>query len=228
MYCLESRDIMPASEEEILEAQEEGVRLNNGWGPKRILTENGRVKAVEFKKCLSVFDEQHRFSPKYDEDDCVVVEADQVIVTIGQSIQWGGLLEGADVEFNRNMTVIADAFTYQSGQADIFVGGDCYSGPKFAIDAIAAGKQGAISIHRFVHPGQSLVLGRDRRIYRELNKDAVLVDDYDHTPRQKPDTIKEASSDRFHDNRGILDEQQIQKETARCLGCGVTKVDEYM
>ena len=124
MYCLESRDIMPASEEEILEAQEEGVRLNNGWGPKRILTENGRVKAVEFKKCLSVFDEQHRFSPKYDEDDCVVVEADQVIVTIGQSIQWGGLLEGADVEFNRNMTVIADAFTYQSGQADIFVGGD--------------------------------------------------------------------------------------------------------
>ena len=228
MFCLESRDAMPASVEEVEEARVEGVDVNCGWGPKEILTENGKVTGIVFKKCLSVLDENGRFAPVYDENQTKTVACNHVYLSIGQAIEWGHLLDGSKVELGRGNGAVADSLTYQTAQEDIFVGGDVYTGPKFAIDAIAAGKQGAISIHRFVHPGQSLVLGRDRRIYRELNKDAVLVDDYDHTPRQKPDTIKEASSDRFHDNRGILDEQQIQKETARCLGCGVTKVDEYM
>ena len=228
MHCLEGRDIMPASEEEILEAEEEGIQLCNGWGPKRILTENGHVTAVEFKKCLSVFDEKHRFAPQYDEEDCVVVPADQVIITVGQSIQWGNLLDGSDAERNPNQTIKADGFTYQSGEPDLFTGGDCYTGPKFAIDAITAGKQAAISIHRYVHPGQSLVYGRDRRQYKELDKKAAILEDYDHTPRQKPDHAKGDRLHSFRDYRGTLTEEQVQRETSRCLGCGVTKVDEYM
>lgn len=230
MFCLESRDIMPASEEEIEEAEEEKIIINNSWGPKRILTEDGKAVGIEFKKCISVFDENKRFAPQYDETDCITVKADNILVTVGQSIQWGSLLKDTSVEFNRNMTVQADGFTYQTGQTDIFTGGDCYTGPKFAIDAIAAGKQGAISIHRFVHPGQSLVNGRDRREYKELNRDQAILENYDHTPRQKPDTLDPAlkAETTFRDLRGTFTEAQLQKETSRCLGCGVTLVDEYM
>ena len=60
--------------------------------------------------------------------------------------------------------------TYQTAQSDIFVGGDVYTGPRFAIDAIAAGKQGAVSIHRFVQPNTSLTIGRNRRDFYELDK----------------------------------------------------------
>ncbi len=230
MFCLESREIMPASAEEVEEAEEENIIINNSWGPKRILVENGKVVGIEFKKCVSVFNEQKQFAPVYDENDCITVKADNIIVTVGQSIQWGEMLKGASVELNRNQTIKADGFTYQTGQPDIFVGGDCYTGPKFAIDAIAAGKQGAISIHRFVQPGQSLVYGRDRREYTSLDKENAIFDDYDHTPRQKPENLDSTkkSSETFDDLRGTFTEEQVRAEAARCLGCGAALVDQYM
>ena len=230
MLCLESRKEMPASEEEIEEAEEEHISIHNGWGPKRILSENGKVTGVEFKRCTAVFDADGRFSPKYDENDTMTVPADSVLVTIGQSILWGDLLSGSAAVTNRNGTLQADGFTYQSAQKDVFTGGDCYSGPKFAIDAIAAGKQAAISIHRFVHPGQSLTIGRDRREYKELDKKNAVVETYDNTPRQKPETLdsKTPAEKTFRDLRGTFTEAQVKAETARCLGCGVTLVDQYM
>ena len=230
LFCLESRDIMPASDEEIEEAEDENIKIHTCYGPKQIIVENEKVTGVEFKRCLSVFDEEHRFSPKYDETDTIIVPADHVLVTIGQSILWGDLLKGTAAELNRNGTLQADGFTYQSAQADVFTGGDCYTGPKFAIDAIAAGKQAAISIHRFVHPGQSLTIGRDRREYIELDKQSAVIDDYDHTPRQKPETLgSDVPADKtFRDLRGTLTEEQVKLETSRCLGCGVTLVDQYM
>ncbi len=228
MYCLEDREHMPASEEEIEEAMEEGIVLNHGWGPVRILTKDGKVTGVTFKKCISVYDEEQRFAPRYDETNTITVDADHVIITVGQSILWGDLLAGSTAELNPNQTIKADSFTYQTKQSDIFVGGDCYTGPKFAIDAIAAGKQAAISIHRFVHPGHSLVIGRDRREYKELNKEGAILEQYDSTKRQKPDCLDTFSKDSFKDTRGVLTKEQVQLETARCLGCGATVVDEYM
>jgi len=229
MYCLESEKEMPASLEEQEEAKEEGIEINNGWGPKRIIVENGKAVGVEFKKCLSVFDENHRFNPKYDEADTMIVAADQIIITVGQSIEWGTLLEGSDAEFNQNATIKADAFTYQSDQKDVFVGGDCYSGPKFAIDAIAAGKQGAISLHRFVQNGQSLVLGRDRHEYHELDKESTIFDTYDTAPRQNPTgSMADEAKKTFRDLRGTFTEEQVKLETKRCLGCGAAYIDEYM
>lgn len=226
MYCLESAKEMPASPDEVEEAVAEGVTVNNGWGPKRILTEGGKVVGVEFKKCVSVYDANHKFAPKYDENDTITVPADYVLLTVGQSIIWGDLLKGSKVELNRNNTAKADGFTYQTAEPDIFVGGDVYTGPKFAIDAIAAGKQGAISLHRFVQPGQSLVLGRDRRHYVELDKDNIEVAGFDNTPRQVPGYDK--SKDKtFEDARLTFTEEQLKKETERCLGCGATVVDTY-
>jgi len=226
MLCLESAKEMPALPEEIAEAKAEGLQSPNGWGPKRILVENGKVTGVEFKKCTSVFEDE-KFAPKYDENDTITVSADYVLLSIGQSILWGDLLKGIKVELGRGNTAVAAGFTYQTAQADVFVGGDCYSGPKFAIDAIAAGKEAAISLHRFVQPGQMLTAGRDRRVYRALDKENLVIESYDNTRRQQPEHEK-ANERSFRDTRLTFTEEQLKKETERCLGCGATVVDEYL
>jgi len=229
MFCLESREEMPALNEEIAEAEEEGISIKNGWGPVRIVTENGRVTGVEFKKCLSVYDEQKRFAPVYDENETITVPADNVLLSVGQSIEWGELLSGSAVELNPNNTAKADPVTLQSTQPDIFVGGDAYTGPKFAIDAIAHGKEAAISIHRYVQPGQSLLIGRDRCEYQSLDKGSVLFDGFDTLVRQKPaHTALPDAHKQFRDIRGCFTEEQLKKETERCLGCGATIVDQYL
>ena len=227
MFCLEGREEMPALAEEIGETLHEGIAIENGWGPKRILTENGKVTGVEFRKCTRVFDENHRFNPQYDDNNTQVVEAENVLLAIGQSIVWGGLLEGSKVVLNRNATAQGDAFTYQTAEPDIFVGGDAFTGPKFAINAIAAGKQGAISIHRYVQPGQSLTLGRDRREYHAFDKSNIVVEGFDNTPRQEIGHNPQAARS-FRDDRVTFTEEQMKKETQRCLGCGAVQVNEYM
>lgn len=176
MYCLESRDEMPAAKDEIEEALEENISINNGWGPKEIITENGRVKAVVLKKCTSVFNAEKRFAPVYDENDTITIECNNVLLSIGQQIIWGNLLAGTKVELNKNGTAKADPVTYQTAEPDIFVGGDVYTGPRFAIDAIAAGKEGCVSIHRFVHKGHSLTLARDLRHFIELDKNNLDIE----------------------------------------------------
>lgn len=228
MFCLESRKEMPALDEEIDEALGEDIEINNSWGPKRILTENGKVVGIEFKKCISVFDENRRFSPKFDENEVKVVKTSNILISVGQGMDWGNLLEGSKVELNPNKTIKADSFTLQTGQPDVFAGGDALTGPRFAIDAIAQGKEGAISIHRFVNPGQSLVFGRDRREYHELDKENLTLEGYDHIKRQKIAHIEGSKSkETFRDLRATFTEEQMKKETERCLGCGATITDEY-
>lgn len=229
MYCLESRESMPAADDEVAEALEEGIAVNNGWGPKEILTEDGKVTGIVFKKCTAVFDSEGHFNPQYDEEDCVAVDCENILMSIGQSIIWGNLLEGSKVELGRGNGAVADSVTYQTAQPDIFVGGDVYTGPKFAIDAIAAGKEAAVSIHRFVHAGQSLTIGRNRREFRELDKKNLDIpgDGFDNSDRQIPGHKAgiDAKST-FHDTRLTFTEEQVKAETARCLGCGATVVDE--
>lgn len=227
MYCLEPREKMPASREEIAEAEDENVLIQCGWGPKEILTENGKVAGVVFKKCISLFDESGRFSPSYDEAVTVTVPCEQVFLSIGQTIQWGDLLAGSKVQLGRGNGAVADSVTYQTAEPDIFVGGDVYTGPKFAIDAIAAGKEGAISIHRYVQPNSSLVIGRNRRQFVELDKEDIVLEAYDNSSRQMPgmdESIDYKHS--FRDAHQIFTEEQVKTETARCLGCGASVVDE--
>ncbi len=229
LFCLESREQMPALEEEIEEAFEEEITINNSWGPKRIVTENGRAVGVEFIKCTSVFDENGKFKPVYKEEETIFVEGSHVLVSVGQTIDWGGLLSDSKLELNHNNTIKADPFTFQTGESDVFAGGDAVTGPKFAIDAIALGKQGAVSIHRFVHPGQSLIIGRSKREYRALDKENVDFGGYDYSPRQKAEVkVSIKSKDTFKDLRGVLTEEQVKQETERCLSCGATVVDEFL
>ena len=223
---LETRDIMPALPEEIETAESEGINIIGGWGPKEILTEDGKVTGIVFKKCTSVKDADGRFNPQYDENETMTIECSNVIMSVGQAIEWGSLLEGTKVEFWHGNYPVADKVTYQTAEPDIFVGGDVYTGPKFAIDAIAAGKQGAISIHRYVQPHSSLTIGRDSNYYVELDKDDYSVEKYDNTGRQRP--AKKSGVDKlsFRSDAGVFTEEQVKKETARCLGCGATIVDE--
>jgi len=229
MFCLESRDTMPALQDEVHEALSEGIVLHNEYGPKRILVENGKVVGVEFKKCLQLLDENKRFNPIFDENDCITVEADHVLLSVGQQIQWGTLFEGLDVKLNPNQTISVDPQTLQSSVSDIFAGGDVATGPKYAIHAISSGKEAAISIHRFVNRGQSLVYGRNNKYFVSLDKNNVDYSGYDEVSRERVYTLHlDNLKGNFKDPRGVLTEEQVKKETMRCLSCGISVVDEFM
>ena len=226
MFCLEQREHMPASKEEIAEALEEGIELNCGWGPKEVLEENGKVTGVVFKKCTRVLDEQGRFSPEYDEEQTVTIPCKHVIFSVGQAIEWGNMLDNLDLKRRPNGGALANKLTYQTSEPDIFVGGDVYTGPKFAIDAIAAGREGAISLHRYVHENCTLTIGRNRRDFVELDKNNISVDSYDTSKRQIPAKADEkAQAATFRDLSHSLTEEQIKAETSRCLSCGASVVD---
>ena len=221
-----SRDEMPADPEEVQEAMEEGVQFRFLSNPVAIEGDSKvtdiRVEIME----LSEPDEKGRRKPvgtgKFE-----TIEVDSVIGAIGQKVDMGGL--GEDIKVNEKGLVIADPLTQQTSVKDIFAGGDVVTGPKFAIDAIAAGKEGSISLHRAVNPGQTLTMGRDRRIYRELDKEHALipVDGFDKDHRQVPGYNKEKAKT-FSDARMTFTEEQVKKECARCLGCGAAKVDSYL
>lgn len=229
VFSLEDRNHMPATNQEILETLDEGIEINNGYGPKEIIKdENGCVKQIVFKKCLSVNDPvTHKFNPVYDENDTVTIDATHIIFAIGQTINWGNLLEGTKVTFQHGNYPVADKLTYQTNEPDIFVGGDVYTGPKFAIDAIEAGKCAAESLHRFVQPGTSLTIGRNRRDFIELNKDDLVIDGYDNQGRNEPgmdETIDYRNS--FNDAHKTFTKEQAMSEANRCLCCGASIVDE--
>ena len=239
MLSLETEDIMPASLEERREAREDGVEIKPGWGPKEVLGEHEwwhevrdgndvelvgeKVTGIVFKKCTSVYDNDHRFNPQYNENEMIALEADIVIFAIGQTVILKDLFKGTKVKFVRGVYPKADPLTYQTAEKDIFVGGDVFTGPKFAIDAIAAGKEAAESLHRYVQHGH-LTIGRNRRDFIELDKDDIVVESYDNSSRQVEGVSEQA--DKFREYTLTLTEEQVRTETARCLSCGASVVDE--
>ncbi len=229
MLCLESRDEMPAAKDEIAEVEEENIVIFNGWGPKEVVKgADGKVQSIVFKKCVSVFDDEHKFSPKYDENETKTIECSNILMAIGQAAEWGDLLKGTKVELNRNGTAVADKITLQTAEPDVFVGGDIYHGARFAIDAIAEGREGMLSINRFVHPGQSLTTGRNLRNFIELDRDDISIQSYDNAERQTPGMAPGDPLGTFEDLRLPFTEAQVRAEASRCLKCGATTVDVNM
>ena len=225
LYCLEDYDSMPMGVEDRTECEEDGIEIHAGWGQTEILAENGKCSGIRFRRCLSVRNAEGRFAPTFDDNTTEEVPCDMVLYCIGQKVDWKGLLTGTAVELNPNGTAKADPVTYQTAEPDIFVGGDVYTGQKFAIDAIAAGKQGAVSLHRWVQDA-TLTIGRDKREFIELDKNNLLLEEasYDNTPRQRigyNETLRKT----FKDGRVAFTEEQVKAETARCLGCGASVVD---
>ena len=228
MFCLEDRDHMPASNEEVRETLEENIAINNSWGPKEIkVDEKGNVKGIIFKRCTRTIDpETGKFSPLYDENETMEVEADQIIFAIGQAIEWGDLLKGSKVTFWRGNYPLADKMTYQTADEDIFVGGDVYTGPKFVIDAIAAGHAVADALARHVRPDAHPTIAYNHRGFTMLNKEDITLPGYDDAGRQEEgmdESIDYKHS--FKDAHGTLSEEQVHIETGRCLSCGAAYVD---
>ena len=218
-------DEMPADKEEVAEAKEEGVKFCFLNAPVEVLGADGKVCGLKVELMeLGEPDEKGRRKPvgtgKFE-----TIEVDSVIAAVGQAIDWGTLDVGALVTGKKG-NAVADAVTYQTAQSDIFVGGDVYTGPKFAIDAIAAGREGAESLHRFVNDGQSLTVGRNLHEFYELNKDELVfgIDCFDRPARQPIlHDVKKARS--FEHDRLTFTEEQVKAEASRCLGCGVSVVD---
>ena len=216
---------MPADKEEIAEAKEEGVKFCFLNAPVEVLGTDGKVCGLKAELMeLGEPDEKGRRAPvgtgKFE-----TIDVDSVIAAVGQAIDWGTLDVGALVTGKKG-NAVANSVTYQTAQNDIFVGGDVYTGPKFAIDAIAAGREGAESLHRFVNDGQSLTVGRNLREFYELSKDELVfgIDCFDRPARQP--ILHDAKKARsFEHDRLTFTEEQVKAEASRCLGCGVSVVD---
>ncbi|MCR4879552.1 MAG: FAD-dependent oxidoreductase [Bacilli bacterium] len=227
MVALETRDTMPASNEEVLEALDEAVVIENGWGPKELkVNAKGEVTEVVFKKCLGTLDENGKFNPQYDENEVMTVKASKVVFAIGQAIEWGDLLKGSKVTFWHGNYPLADKLTYQTADDDIFVGGDVFTGPKFVINAIAAGHEVADALARHVRPNAHPTIAFNHRGFTPLNKEDITIPGYDDAGRQEAgmdESIDHKNS--FKDAHKNLTEEQVHIETSRCLSCGAAYVD---
>ena len=225
-----SRDEMPASDEEIAEAEAEGVKFKFLAAPAEVLGD-GAVTGIKLQLMqLGEPDKSGRrsSSPTGETEELAV---SCVVAAIGQRVDLGDMLKGTAVRFTNKGTVEVDKVTLQTDEGDIFAGGDVVTGARFAIDAIAAGKEASISIHRFVHEGQSLVIGRTVKEYLSLDKEVarVAVRGLNLTARQKAaEAAPSEAIKTFRDLRGTFTEEQLKKETERCLGCGAVVLDEYM
>ncbi len=225
LFCLEDYDHMPMSEEDIEELSIDGIEVNPGWGQTEIGSTDGKCKNISFRKCLSVKDEDGRFNPKFDDSETITVDVDYVFYCIGLRPKWDNLLEGTNVKLSPRGFVLADSVTYQADE-DIFVGGDIYTGQKFCINAIAAGKEGAKSLHRSVHAGHSLTMSRDLREFIELDREniSISVQSFDNSRRNVPNVNNDLIRT-FSDPREPFTEEQVKAEAKRCLHCGATTVD---
>ena len=214
------RDSMPAADDEIAEAAEEGVSFRFLASPAEILGD-GKAETLKIE-LMELRGGKPTGTGVYE-----TMNVSAVISAVGQEIE----LNGISVDTGAKGTVTVSLPSFQTSEADVFAGGDVVTGPKFAIDAIAAGKEGAISIHRYVHPGQSQVIGRDHRDYKAMNPATagVAIDGFDTAPRQKASggAAKDAEKT-FRDLRGTLTEEQLKTETRRCLDCGTAVVDESL
>ena len=218
---------MPADPEEVAEAMEEGVKFCYLNAPVEIIgNDKGAVTGLKVEVMeLGEPDERGRRAP-VGTGEFKTIKVNSVIGAVGQQIDWGTLDVGA-LETGKKGNALADAITYQTAERDLFVGGDCYTGPKFAIDAIAAGREGAVSLHRYVQDGQSLTVGRNLREFYELDKQNIVVglDCFDAPARQQVLHDKRKAMT-FRNDRITFTEEQVKAEASRCLGCGATIVDQ--
>ena len=226
MYCLEKDEEMPTVPDEKNAGLADGVVINNSWAPKAILGEGGKVTGIELMRCVSVRDASGKFAPVYDENETITVSCSNVLVAIGQRSEYGAVLAGTAAETPDGSLIDHNGVTFQTEEADIFVGGDCATGPKYTIDAIASGREGAVSIHRYVNVGQTLTIHRNLREFKELDKQNITLP----AEKFKKPARAEAAIDQnkvltMQDDRVTFTEEQIKSEASRCLSCGRSVVD---
>jgi len=217
---------MPMGEEDQELCKIDGVEIYDGWGQTEIATVDGKCVGIRFRKCLSVKNAEGRFDPQFDDAQTTETACTHVLYCIGQKADWKDLLAGTKAELGPRGTLIVDPVTLQTGEPDIFAGGDAVSGQKFVVDALAMGREGAVSLHRFVNEGQSLTIHRNTRHFTPLDKtDIVLPEGAKEKPARAIKGVDMAKARTMHDERLVFTEEQIKSEASRCLSCGRSVVD---
>ncbi|MBW1796901.1 MAG: FAD-dependent oxidoreductase [Deltaproteobacteria bacterium] len=221
MFCLEPRDEMPAWEKEVRETIDEGIVINPSWGPKRIISEHGRVVGVEFVQCLSVFDDEGRFNPSFNEESTQVVETDRIIISIGQAPDMSFLSKDSQLERALWGALVVDENTLSTNIPGIFAGGDFTTGPTYVIRAIASGRRAALAIEKYLRNETGRIRIVDEKTGMEEESGLALEEE---TTEEKP-RIKielESPKERVKDFREVekgFTEEQAKLEAVRCLRC---------
>ena len=220
--CLEKRSEMPAWGKDIEEAEEEGVLIENSWGPKQVIVENGRVKGVQFVRCVSVFDMEGRFRPAFDEERRIVFECDTLIIAIGQAPDLSFLSQDEGLERAMWGTLQVDENTLATNVPGIFAGGDFTTGPTFIIQAIGAGRRAALSIDKFLRGDRSRVTMPDEKTALGIAADRLSMEEVDvpltGRVRLPQADIKSRVTD-FREVESGYTQAQAREEARRCLRC---------
>ena len=234
LVCLEQEHDMPAASEEIARAREEGVEICNGWGLGRIVTdENGRVAGLEAKRCLAVFDEEHRFSPVYDEADRIVLEADTIILATGQRVDLSFLGEhfGGQLKSARGL-IDADTESFKTKKDGVYAGGDAVTGPDIAIRAILAGRVAAAGMNRArggcgecgCEKAGCEVIGRENPSADGNPQEAAFLrfdpGAVENTESHKLKEIPASERTLIKEDASSFDRETAMAEAGRCMNCG--------
>jgi NADH-quinone oxidoreductase subunit F len=226
IFCLEPRDEMPAWEKEVIEAIDEGIIINPSWSPKQILHRDGKVTGIEFVCCISVFDDEGRFNPGCDYTVSQRVEADNILVSIGQAQDMSFLSEDTQLERALWGTLSVNENTLSTNIPGVFAGGDFTTGPTFVIRAIASGRRGAIAIDKFFQKDKSPVAIPDKKtVYHEAAGLALEEEETEEKPRVEMEL--EAADERIKDfrevERGFSSDKEAHYEAKRCLRCDLER-----
>ena len=221
IVCLEAFDEMPAWEYEIKDALDEGISILNKWGPRHFIGENSKVKSVEFKRCTAVFDEEGRFNPKYDESELMALEADTVLLSIGQACDMSFSEGLPDLDVSPMGPSVKDPITLETNIPGLFVGGDASYGPRSIVEAIASGKEAAISTDRYLR-GKDIKAGRSQK-WNSIEFEPQKVKLASRQQMQRCSVAGRRNS--FKEINLGFNEQQARLEAERCLRiCGTQMV----
>ncbi len=222
IVCLERREEMPAHEEAIKTAMDEGVDLSVSWGPKRVVGDRKSVKGIELVRCLEVFDKTGKFKPSFEEETTRSMETDMVIFAIGESTDLDALPREMKTHNNH---ILADPVTLETSLPGVFAAGVAVSGPGSVVEAIASGKKAAVSIDRYLR-GEDLRAGRDAgvNVVKKPPREGV-----EKRPRQAiPLLPVDQRKSNFNEIKMGFDKDRAEQEERRCMACGSRAFITYL
>jgi len=222
LACLESEEEMPAGREEIARAREEGIEIMPSWGLSKVLSENGKVTGMELRKCVSVKDENGRFSPKYDDSCKTTVEAENILMAVGQNVDLSFLDEGYQLQLTKRGLIEVGEDTQMTSREGVFAGGDVTTGPSTVIQCIANGHAAARSIDKY------LGIQEGHRCVGKQIQMPFLTFDEEGIKEEKGLKLKEIPKeqrDLDHEDETAPSLEEAQKEAKRCMNCGCYAVN---